>query len=143
MSAVVIRAMSVQDYDAVVALWQACPGVGLSSADSQESIARYLARNPGLSFVAENEEQLMGAVLSGHDGRRGYVHHLAVHPAYRRQGMGRALGGRCLAALADAGIQKCHLYVFAANQGGVAFWQNTGWTLRDDLFMMSYYTNNE
>lgn len=140
MSLVVIRAMGSQDYEAVIALWQACEGVGLSGADSEANIARYLQRNPGLSFVAEFGEQIVGAILSGHDGRRGYIHHLAVHPAQRRQGIGEALGAHCLTALAAEGIQKCHLYVFAANHGGVAFWQNTGWMPRDDLLMMSHYT---
>jgi ribosomal protein S18 acetylase RimI-like enzyme len=93
-----------------------------------------------MSFVAELDGRLTGAALSGHDGRRGYIHHLAVHPDYRRQGIGEELIKHCLAALAADGIQKCHLYVFTKNQGGICFWEDTGWTRRDDLLMMSQYT---
>jgi putative acetyltransferase len=132
--------MTIDDYDAVLALWQASEGVGLSDADSRESIAGYLTRNPGHSFVAEVDGALVGAVLCGHDGRRGYIHHLAVHPNYRRQGIGQELVTYCLAALREAGIQKCHLFVFDGNRNGRAFWQNIGWTERVELVLMSKST---
>ncbi|MBN2004426.1 MAG: GNAT family N-acetyltransferase, partial [Anaerolineae bacterium] len=90
------RTLTLSDYNAVLALWQSSEGVGLSDADSREAIGRYLARNPGLSFTAWDGDELTGAVLCGHDGRRGYVHHLAVKPAHRRQGLGKALAARCL-----------------------------------------------
>src|SRR5262245_47853322 len=111
-----IQEMSIEHYEAVLNLWQAAEGVGLSDADSYEGIARFLDRNPGLSYVAYVGETLAGAILSGHDGRRGYIHHLAVDPAYRRQGLGQALVEHCLAALAQAGIDKCHLFVFKQNE---------------------------
>ncbi len=138
-----IRPMTADDYDAVLALWQSSEGVGLSSADSRESIAGYLARNPGHSFVVEVDGMLVGAVLCGHDGRRGYIHHLAVHPDYRRRGIGRELAARCLAALREAGIQKCHLFVFGENRNGRQFWQNTGWTERVELILMSRATTTD
>ena len=80
------------DYTPVIALWELSDGVGLSSADSPEAIQFYLERNPGMSFVAKQDGMVVGAVLSGHDGRRGYIHHLAVHPDYRRQGIGQHWG---------------------------------------------------
>jgi putative acetyltransferase len=132
--------MVVQDYDEVLALWQTSEGVGLSDADSEESIGLYLARNPDISFVARDGEHLVGAVLCGHDGRRGYIHHLAVSESHRRQGLGRALVERCLSALRRAGIGKCHIFVFAANQDTIAFWKGIGWTQRVELVMMSQYT---
>ncbi len=135
-----IRAMTIHDYDAVLALWQSADGVGLSDADSREAIGRYLARNPGLSFTAWDGDLLVGAVLCGHDGRRGYVHHLAVRPSYRRQGIGKALASRCLDALAAEGIDKCHLFVFAINADAIAFWKRIGWSQRVDLNVMSQYT---
>ncbi len=135
-----IRAMTIQDYDAVIALWQSADGVGLSDADSREAIGRYLARNPGLSFTAWDGDVLVGAVLCGHDGRRGYVHHLAVRPLHRRQGIGKALATRCLDALAAEGIDKCHLFVFAVNADAIAFWKSVGWGQRVDLVVMSRYT---
>ncbi len=137
---IVIREMVVQDYGEVLALWRVSEGVGLSDADSEESIARYLARNPGLSFVACDGEHLVGAVLCGHDGRRGYIHHLSVSKSHRRRGLGRVLVERCLSALMRAGIGKCHIFVFAANTDTIAFWKGIGWTQRVELAMMSQYT---
>lgn len=138
-----IREMSIEDYGEVIALWQATEGVGLSAADSREAIARYLARNPGMSFIAldltpgADPGALVGAVLCGHDGRRGFLHHLAVRADCRGQGIGRALVDRCLQGLEEAGIDKCHLFVFKANESGRAFWENIGWTERKTLLLMS------
>jgi len=130
--------MSIADYDEVYALWEDTEGVGLSSADTLEAIARYLARNPGMSFVARDAlGAVVGAVLCGHDGRRGFLHHLAVKPDCRRQGAGRALVERCMAALTAAGIEKCHLFVYKANESGRAFWEKIGWTERTTLVIMS------
>jgi len=138
-----IRPMTIEDYQRVLALWQASEGVGLSDADSRESIACYLARDPGHSFVTEVNGTLAGAVLCGHDGRRGYIHHLAVHPDYRRRGIGRELAAHCLAALRQAGIQKCHLFVFGENGNGRTFWQDAGWTERVELVLMSQTTTTD
>ena len=135
--------MSIQDYDGVLALWQASDGVGLSDADSEESMGRFLDRNPGLSLVALEGGEIVGAVLCGHDGRRGYVHHLAVSELHRRKGVGRALVKRCLSALRTVGIHKCHIFVFAENQDAIAFWQRVGWTERVELTMMSRYITDE
>ncbi len=132
--------MTTQDYDVVIALWQSAEGVGLSGADAREPIARYLERNPGLSFTAWDGDDLVGAVLCGHDGRRGYVHHLTVRESHRRQGIGKALVTRCLAALKAEGIDKCHLFVFADNANAIGFWKGVGWMQRVDLTVMSRYT---
>jgi ribosomal protein S18 acetylase RimI-like enzyme len=137
---VTIREMTLDDYDAVLSLWQASDGVGLSEADARENVAGYLERNPGLSFVAHDGGQLVGAVLCGHDGRRGFIHHLAVRQSHRRHGVGRALAEQCLTRLDAEGIQKCHLFVFATNHDAIAFWQRVGWHQRTDLTVMSQYT---
>ena len=133
----VIQPMTAADYDQTLALWQEVEGVGLSSADSREQIERYLKRNPGQSLLAWKAESLVGAVLCGHDGRRGYIHHLAVRPGHRRQGIGRLLVSRCLTALAAEGIEKCHLFVFSQNEAAIKFWQAVGFTGRTELSMMS------
>ena len=87
-----IRKMQAEDYPQAYALWRACPGVGLNNLDdSQEGIARYLARNPSTCFVATQQGRVIGAILAGHDGRRGYIGHTAVAPAFQRQGIGRRL----------------------------------------------------
>jgi putative acetyltransferase len=136
---VAIAPFELASYDAVYALWRRCPGVGLSSADSLANITRYLAHNPGLSFIAKAEDQIVGAILGGHDGRRGYIHHLAVDPAWRRQGIAGRLVNHCLAGLAGEGINKCHLFIFHENSSGRAFWEAQGWEWRTDIRVMSGY----
>jgi ribosomal protein S18 acetylase RimI-like enzyme len=134
-----VREMTIEDYDASRTLWERSPGVGLSGADTREAVARFLERNPGLSFVAQDGDQLVGTCLAGHDGRRGYIYHLAVAEEHRRQGVGRALTTHCLQALKNAGIQKCHLMVFNTNERAIAFWNRTGWEERVDLTLMSIH----
>jgi putative acetyltransferase len=134
---ITISAFTIEIYDGVLALWQKVEGVGLSSADSREGIRSYLERNPGMSFVALKGGQVVGAVLAGHDGRRGYIHHLAVHPDHRRRSLGRRLVDRCLTVLADAGIQKCHLFIFNENTAGIEFWKSMGWVYRSDISVIS------
>jgi putative acetyltransferase len=131
------REFRMEDYDLVRALWEASAGVGLSDADSRESIESYLTRNPGMSFVAYEDGTLVGAVLCGHDGRRGLLHHLAVARSHRGQGVGRHLADCCLEALRAEGITKAHLFVYHNNHGGVAFWKELGWHERTELRMMS------
>ncbi len=134
---ITLQAFEIDDYEDAFALWQVTEGIGLSEADSREAIARYLARNPGLSFVARAEDgTLVGAVLCGHDGRRGYLHHLAVRTSCRGRGLGRELVDRCLAALRAEGIDKCHLFVKRSNPSGLEFWKKIGWSERS-LIMMS------
>src|SRR6185503_5238689 len=110
-----IREFQLADYSAAVGLWESIEGVGLSDADSEPSVAAFLARNPGLSFVAVDGRTLVGTILCGHDGRRGLIHHLALVPARRREGLGRRLVQSALLALRKAGVQKCHLLVFKNN----------------------------
>ena len=132
-----ISQFTIESYDDVLALWHQCEGVGLSDADSRANIRSYLERNPGMSFVATSDGKIVGVVLGGHDGRRGYLHHLAVAPDCRRQGVARRLVDRCLAALTDAGIRKCHVFVFGGNADGISFWRAEGWMPRSDIGVMS------
>lgn len=134
--------MTIADYGEVLALWQATENVGLSDADSRDGLDAYLKRNAGLSLVARHEGRLIGAVLCGHDGRRGYLHHLAVVPGFRKQGIGRALVDRCLARLAALGIQKCHVWVYEANRAGLEFWEQIGWAARTELQVVSRNTSD-
>jgi ribosomal protein S18 acetylase RimI-like enzyme len=132
-----ITAFSIDSYDDVFALWQKCEGIGLSEADSRASIGAYLDRNPGMSFLARVDGKVVGAILAGHDGRRGYIHHLAVYPTSRRQGVARELVDRAISALRSVGIQKAHIFVFNSNSDGIAFWKSAGWSRRNDIGVMS------
>ena len=125
------------DYDEVMALWSCTEGLTLREVDSREAIGRYLARNPGLSLVARDDGQLVGAVLTGTDGRRGYRQHLAVAPSHRGRGLGRALAERAVGALRAVGIRKCHLMVRQENADARAFWTRLGWNERADITLMS------
>jgi N-acetylglutamate synthase len=132
-----ISHFSPADYDEVMVLWSHTDGLTLRDADSREAIARYLARNPGLSFVAREDGRLVGAVLGGTDGRRGYLQHLAVAPSHRGRGLGRALAERSVEALRALGIAKCHLMVREENAQARAFWAHLGWSERADVMLMS------
>ncbi len=132
-----VREFTMDDYDSAVALWSSTEGIGLSQADERQNIARYLSRNPGQSFVATADGGLVGAVLAGNDGRRGFLNHLAVAPAWRHRGVGRALVKRSLDALASQGMRKCHIFVLAANEEGKRFWSRLGWEERTTLVVMS------
>ncbi|HXK18518.1 MAG TPA: GNAT family N-acetyltransferase [Polyangiaceae bacterium] len=136
-----IRVFRAEDHAQAWRLWESSEGVGLSSADSFENVARFLQRNPGLSFVAVDGYTVVATILCGHDGRRGLIHHLAVASAYRRNGLGRSLVARCLAALRHDGIEKCHLLVFRENAAGRAFWQRVGAEERVALSVFSLPTS--
>ncbi len=129
-----IRLMRPADYDAVHALWLRTQGMGLNDVDdSREGIAKFLARNPTTCFVAEEDGQLVGVILTGHDGRRGYIYHTAVDARLQRRGIGRALVEAALDALEKEGISKAALLVFSRNETGNLFWEKLGFTVRDDL----------
>ncbi len=138
-----IRPMTFDDYDAVLALMRATPGVAVRAADSPAAIQRYLARNPGLSLVAESDGRLIGCVFGGHDGRRGSLHHLAVAANYRRQGVGHLLVESALDGLANDGILKTHIDVFADNDGAIAFWRRLGWQQRNDICRFSFNRSSD
>ena len=129
-----IRVMTLDDYDRVYALWMSCKNMGFNNLDdSREGIAKYLARNPSTSFVAEEDGRIAGVILAGHDGRRGFIHHAAVAEDCRRRGVGAALVDHALAALRAEGIHKVALLVFNRNEAGNAFWESRGFTARGDV----------
>ncbi len=133
-----LREMVRTDHAACHALWQRDPAIGLSNADSECAIAAYLARNPGGSYVAVVEGEIVGTILCGHDGRRGYVHHLFVGPQHREAGLGRRLVEAGLEYFRREGLGKCHLFIFGINEPGKAFWRRVGFVQRDDLDVFSF-----
>ncbi|QJC54465.1 GNAT family N-acetyltransferase [Paenibacillus albicereus] len=129
--------MTIVHYAGAYALWSRTEGLVLSGADSLEAVAAYLERNPGMSFVCLSGSRVVGTSMCGHDGRRGYLYHLAVDPSMRGCGIGRQLAERSLAALGEAGIERCHLMVLEDNESGAAFWSRTGWTKRSGILLFS------
>ncbi len=132
------RTLQIDDHKCLLELWQSCDGISLRDADSKQGIAKYLARNPGLSFVAEEEGRIQGSLMAGHDGKRGYIQHLAVASDRRNQGIAGHLLERCLAALLAEGIVKSHVHVANSNKIGRDFWSRRGWGHRAEIEMYSY-----
>lgn len=132
------RTMTIDDYEAAIALWSESEGVRLRDADSREGIEKYLLRNPGSSFVAEADGELVGTIMAGHDGKRGYVQHLSVADSHRRAGIATRLVSLCLEALKHEGILKSHLMILPENEAGKKFWASQGWACRSDIQLYSF-----
>jgi N-acetylglutamate synthase len=139
-----IRNLTIADYGAAMTLLESIDGIGLRSADSEPSIRRYLERNPGMSFVAIGpDSRVIGCIFGGHDGRRGYLYHLAVAVGARQQGIGRILVEAAVAAIAAAGVDKVHADVFTRNVLGLEAWRHMGWRERSDLTRISFIAGND
>ncbi|MGE5613746.1 MAG: GNAT family N-acetyltransferase [Bacillota bacterium] len=132
-----IYEMRISDYDEVYAMWRNTPGIRVSDADRKENIQKFLERNKGLSYVCRHNGKIIGTVLCGHDGRRGFIHHVTVAEEYRGKGIGKRLVETSLERLKTEGIDKCHLFAVADNAIGNAFWTATGWEKRKDIFVYS------
>lgn len=130
-------AMTKSDYDQVLAVWLAAEG--LSHIESREEFERFIERNPGLSVVCRDVEadQVIGAVWCGHDGRRGYLYHVAVAEGFRRRGIGSGMVEQCLKNLDALGIKRCTLFIFVTNEDAYQFWKAIGWRERVDLKLMA------
>lgn len=129
-----IRKMTIDDYDKVYNLWVSCVGMGLNNIDdSKDGIDRFLKRNPDTCFVAEYVNKIIGIIMVGNDGRRGYIYHTAVTSEYQNQGIGSKLVDTAINALKNQNISKVALVVFAKNENGNAFWEKQGFTVREDL----------
>ena len=139
-----VRVMSIDDYDQVYALWTKIHGFGLRSVDdSREGIERFLQRNPTTSVVAEEEGKIVGAILCGHDERRGCLYHVCVDEEYRMRGIGKSMVVFAMEALKKEKINKVSLIAFTKNDIGNAFWNEIGWTKRLDLNYYDFTLNEE
>jgi N-acetylglutamate synthase len=121
------REFRIEDYEAAIELWNRVEGLDVAEGDDRETIRRFLGQNPGLSRIAMDGAVIVGAVLCGHDGRRGYVYHLAVDPTYRERGVGRRLIDECLAGLKRVGLERANILVANDNPRGREFWKSCGW----------------
>lgn len=130
--------MTIDDYDKVYAMWQITTKRALSESDSRENIEFYLKRNQQMSQVAVADGKIVGTVLCGHDGRRGFIHHMAVLPEYRRHNIARHMAQKAIEALLIDGIKKTHIFCYTDNNLGQSFWTAMGWKKREDVFIYSY-----
>lgn len=139
-----IRIMTVEDYDQVFALWSGIKGFGIRTLDdSKEGITRFLKRNPDTSVVAVEDDRIIGAILCGHDGRRGCMYHVCVAKEYREQGIGHKMALAAMEALKAEGINKVCLIAFKSNVIGNKFWKKVGWLFRDDLNYYDFTLNEK
>ena len=138
-----IREMDISDYENVRALWMTIRGFGIRSIDdSKEGVARFLRRNPSASVVALDKDRIVGAILCGHDGRRGCFYHVCVHEQYRKQGIGTSMAVFAMKALQKEQINKVSLIAFKENEVGNHFWKRAGWTFREDLNYYDFTLND-
>ena len=139
-----VRIMTAADYDQGYALWKTIKGFAMRSLDdSREGVERFLKRNPQTSVVAIEDGKIVGAILCGHDGRRGCLYHVCVEPGYRRRGIGKAMVVFCMNALRKEQINKVSLIAFAQNDIGNVFWHHVGWMQREDLNYYDFVLNSE
>ena len=139
-----IRAMTIDDYEEVYALWMSIKGFAMRSLDdSRDGVARFLKRNPDASVVAVADGKVGGSILCGYDGRRGCLYHVCVREDYRRQGIGKAMVVYCMKALEKEAISKVSLIAFTQNDIGNAFWKEIGWTKREDLNYYDFVLNDK
>lgn len=139
-----IRVMEAKDYDGVKSLWMTIKGFGIRSLDdSREGVERFLKRNPTTSVVAEEDGKIVGAILCGHDGRRGCLYHVCVEKDYRMKGIGKSMVVFCMEALKKEQINKVSLIAFTQNDIGNAFWKQIGWTKREDLNYYDFTLNED
>lgn len=139
-----IRTMELTDYDQVYKLWSGIDGFGIRTVDdSKEGVEKFIKRNPGISVVAEDAGEIIGSILGGHDGRRGFLYHVCVAKKYRNHGVGRKMAAEVCKRLKEDGISGINLIAFQSNEVGNEFWKNEGWKLREDLNFYDFNLNED
>lgn len=134
----IIREMTIDDYDEVYEMWQITTKRALSKADEKDQMERYLKHNAGMSQVAVVDGKIVGTVLAGHDGRRGFIHHMAVLPEFRRKKIGHALAQTAIQKIREQDIDKTHIFCYQNNETGQSFWRDFGFEKREDVFVYSF-----
>jgi ribosomal protein S18 acetylase RimI-like enzyme len=137
-----IEKFSIEFYEEVVMLWRKA-GINVGSSDTRGELKKMLKRNPNLFLVGKINNKVIGIVIGGFDGRRGYVHHLAVDPDHQKKGYGKMIIDKLIANFRKIGVHKIHLFIEKYNKDVVEFYRNLGWEIRDDLIMMSYIPDKD
>ena len=138
----IIKEFSMKYYVDVVQIWRES-GIGVGSSDKEEEIKKVLDRNPNLFLVGIIDNKVIAVVIGAFDGRRGYVHHLAVSPKYQNKGNGKLLMEELNRRFRNLNVHKVHLFIEKYNEGVINFYKKLGWVIRDDLIMMSYVPNTD
>jgi ribosomal protein S18 acetylase RimI-like enzyme len=133
----IIEKFTINFYDKVIELWRKA-GINVGSSDTKEELGRMLQRNPHLFLIGKIDKKIISVVMGGFDGRRGYIHHLAVDPDYQRKGYGKQMIDELMKKFRDLQVHKVHLFIEKYNKSVIEFYSHLGWDIRDDLIMMSY-----
>lgn len=137
-----IEKAKLSDIGEMLGFWRSIPGIGIGRGDTEQSLKLFIEKNPSTSLVLRENSRLIGTVLGGFDGRRGYIYHLAVHPDHRGKGFGKALLDGVLRELKAQGALKIHLFAFSDNQAAAEFYPSQGWELRRDIQVFSWDDGN-
>jgi len=137
-----IEKFSMKFYNEVIQLWRNA-GIGVGSSDSKNELEKMVTRNPDLLLIGKIKDRIIAVVMGGFDGRRGYVHHLAVDPGYQKKGYGKEIMRALNEIFRQKGIHKIHLFIERRNKEVVDFYRNLGWEIREDLTMMSFVPNEK
>ena len=132
-----IEKYSMKSYVEVITLWRKA-GISVGSSDTKEELEKMYQRNPQLFLIGKINKKIVGVVMGGFDGRRGYLHHLAIDPDYQKRGYGKIMMDALLGKFRKMGVHKIHLFIEKYNKEVVKFYSNSGWEIRDDLIMMSF-----
>jgi len=137
-----IENFKMQYYHEVFELWKRAE-IGVGSSDTKDEISGVLNRNPDLFLIGKEDGKIVVVVIGAFDGRRGYVHHLAVDPDYQKRGYGKIIIDELIERFRKKKVHKIHLFIEKTNREVVDFYSNLGWDIRNDLIMMSYVPNKE
>jgi len=132
-----IENFSLQFYEDVVIIWKKT-GISITSSDTKKEVNVMLNKNPDLCLIAKIDEKVIGVVMGGFDGRRGYVHHLAIDPEYQRKGYGKLLMDELTERFQKKRVHKVHHFIEKHNKDVINFYRKLGWEIRNDLVMMSF-----
>lgn len=126
-----VRPFLEKDQPSVVALWSEAFADDAPRNEPRAVIGRKLRTQRELFLVAEFEDDIVGTVIAGFDGYRGWVYHLAVHPGFRRRGFGRELMREAEERLKALGCPKLNLQVRSSNAEVIAFYERLGYAIED------------
>ena len=129
--------MDIGYFQKIEKFWEETDGIKLTIGDTESELDKYLKRNKGMSFICMNGDDLIGTILCGHDGRRGFIYHLAVCKNFRKENIATTLIEMSLGQLRSAGIKRCMIMADEVNESGKSFWLKMNWRKRDDLKMFS------